>query len=296
MVSAHERRARSNARTGQSERARGTPRRVSDLRPGGVAERSDATRMDRRQNVLAEILRSGGGGIGFVFSRMRRRALTLLARLLGLTFDGSIQIGVNVYAEDVAESFVNTFSRTGGLFFCEDGECRWWHESVAEYLAACALAKTSTVEKLRSIMKRWQEDAWQEVLIFLLGIISQKGPHVHASLGPSECVEEILQGANGDQAGLFLFLALGEGAALRPDVEDQLISSLIRNTISIGQFEECCGYVEMLERQGRSPIQILQRLSERTRVRNALSDLRCDSRLKEWMRKKAAKACDELGL
>jgi hypothetical protein len=143
-------------------------------------------------------------------------------------------------------------------------------------------------------MSRWDEDHWSEVLCFLLGIISQTADG--ASISPSESVDLILNGPNGENAGLFLFLALGEGAALHPELEERLIEKLIMNTRMVGGEEDCCDYVNGLERQGKSPIQILQRLSDRPRVKKALEDLARDPSLCDWMRDKAVNACQELGI
>jgi hypothetical protein len=96
--------------------------------------------------------------------------------------------------------------------------------------------------------------------------------------------------------GLLLYISLAEGAAVDKEMEEFVIRGLVHGATRLGQHPECQEYDEELGRKGRSPVELLSKLSDRPAAVIGLRDIRNDPSVGTWMRKKAEEALDRIEL
>jgi hypothetical protein len=125
-------------------------------------------------------------------------------------------------AETVGEHFIEVLSRRSGVFICRRGICDWTHPTFREYLTACALARMHQPDSAGAwiILRRWTEDPWKEVVLFLLGIWSRQH-YVH------KLVQRISQSGSQKLGLLLAGTALAEGVRVTPAVYSGIVDALL---------------------------------------------------------------------
>lgn len=226
------------------------------------------------------------------------------------------------HAEVKARRAVLALGRLSGLFFCDGETCQWWHNTIAEYLAACVLLNASR-ERLFALATRWDQDQWGGVVLFLLSLLGRPktgaGRHksavtpkftvtVRTPIPPfiderfesltMELAQHILEIAapqNG-VAALFLAAAWAEGAKLSWPLTANLIEHLRGSCLMAAEHDFCRQVYADLANSGRSPIDLLGRLAYEPEAATALLDMLRNRKLHYWARESAALACLRAGM
>jgi hypothetical protein len=195
-----------------------------------------------------------------------------------------------------AREFVQFVGAGSGLLlidvFDDKERWRWWHSTVRDYLAALAIASGPAESHLLSL-ERWEDSSWQEVVIFMMAILSvrhRRNPNNHPDV--THLFQHLLD--NSSQCGLLLYISLAEGAAVDENMEEFVIQGLVRGATRLGQHPECEGYDEELGRKGRSPVELLLKLSDRPAALIGLRNIKDDLSVGPWMRKKAEEALERI--
>lgn len=191
-----------------------------------------------------------------------------------------------------AREFIEVVAVGSGLLVIdivdEQEHWRWWHATVRDYLASLAIATGSSASQLLTLDK-WEDPTWQEVVIFMMAILSVnhlRNPEQYPDV--THLFQYLLD--NSSQCNLLLFICLAEGAAVDEDMENVLIEELVRGATRLGQHPECEEYDEELGRKGRSPIELLAKLSDRPAALTGLKSIADDLSIGPWMRTKAEEA------
>lgn len=80
--------------------------------------------------------------------------------------------------EAQAKRYVQVVRERGGLLVRRGDALDFVHPTFREYLAACALLHQPRAKVDEVIRTRWHDDAWQGVVLFLLGLLSDDGADV----------------------------------------------------------------------------------------------------------------------
>jgi hypothetical protein len=198
-----------------------------------------------------------------------------------------------------ARDSVKALGRLSGVFYCDDQECYWLHNTVREYLAAYVIARTAQRDSLLEFSTRWKDESWSEVALFLLALLNQ-------SKEREENVGELTEGlarhiirAEEFQGAVVLFLcaAWAEGAAMPWPLSGELIEFLRSSVVEVGgKKTECESVYADLANSGRSPIDLLGRLSSNPSAASALEEIIRKRELKLWARESACMAALRAGM
>jgi len=222
-----------------------------------------------------------------------------------------------------ANDCIKVLGRLSGLLFCDGRHCSWSHNTVREYLAASLLSRSSSKQELLSIAARWNEEPWAEVVLFLFSILTmrdcgssqrdifnadpcegsidvpvancEKTSNVPELSG--ELANHILNSVDPNgPAALFLAAAWAEGASISWPLTEELIEFLRSSSLMAAAKGECEQVYEDLASSGRSPIELLGRLTINPGSRDALLEIVSNHELKYWARESAALACLRAGM
>lgn len=197
-------------------------------------------------------------------------------------------------AQKRAREFVNFVATGSGLVTLDKDRWRWWHASVRDYLAAFALA-TGSRENQMSSLEMWDTSIWKEIIVLMMAIMSAKHEQ-----DPDEYpdVTRLFRYLSGKYvgSGLLLYIALAEGAKVEQAMELFVIESLVGGAIKMGSVAECKAYNDELESQGRSPVELLAKMSDRPAAVNGLMEIRDDPSVEPWMRSQAERALRRIRL
>jgi hypothetical protein len=152
-----------------------------------------------------------------------------------------------------------------GLLAWSTGEITFAHDTFREYLAAFKVANRSEPDEnaTRALLSRWRDSGWREVVLFALGIWSEKGNDLTDDLKTSIDLTS--------REGLeFAGAALAEGVRLDRRFEDEIVDRLV---------------------EARA-LEVLRVLYRRERVTDGLRSLACDRACNPdpWNRALAAEA------
>jgi hypothetical protein len=181
---------------------------------------------------------------------------------------------------------------SGLLLINDKGRWRWWHSTVRDYLAAIAIANSPQVDRIDRL-QNWENSIWQEIIIFMMAVLSEKhrrNPARYANV--TTLFENLINLSN--RCGLLLYISLAEGAAVDEQMEEFVIASLVQGAVQIGKYSECADYDLELSRKGRSPVELLSKLSDRPAAIKGLIKIKNDMSVESWMRKKAGEALTQL--
>jgi hypothetical protein len=164
---------------------------------------------------------------------------------------------------------------------------RWWHSAVRDYLAALAIANGSP-QGQRDILRKRGNSTWDEVIIFMMAILSARhagDPERHPNI--TGLFRYLLD--TDSECGLLLYTALAEGAAVDENMEGFVISQLVEAAKRLGH-ADCEHYNLELGLKGRSPVQLLAKLSDRSNALRGLREIKDDLEIGPWMRGEAEEA------
>jgi len=191
-------------------------------------------------------------------------------------------------AKKRAREFVQYVAVGSGLLLIEvihgRERWRWWHATVRDYLAALAISEGARADHLASLLK-WENSIWQEIIIFMISILSVKhrrDPNRHPDV--TDLFQYLLD--NNSMCGLLLYISLADGAAVDEKMEQFVIEQLVRAATRLGQHPECEDYDQELGRKGRSPVELLSKLSDRPAALIGLKNIKNDLSVGQWMREK----------
>ena len=262
--------------------------------------------LEKEMNPRAAALRS---------SILERIALNTTEHQLDATLGAAVRCCAN-YLKDalaisrdealiIARESVMALGRYSGVFFCDDEKCYWSHNTIREYLAANLLAQSASKERLFEVALLWDQEPWPEVILFLFSLLTKRDDGetdpVDLTKALAQHVLDAAKPADG-VAALFLAAAWAEGAALSPPLTDALIWHLHGSIVQAAEKrsgksnDHCAEFYDELQGRGRSPIDLLGRLSRWPAAAAALIDVVADNGLKEWARKSAALACLRAGM
>jgi len=196
-------------------------------------------------------------------------------------------------AKLIAGRFLGAIARRSGLFAEVQDEVRWQHETFREYLAACALARSSRDDMLAAA-ERFSDDRWRQVVIFLLAKLSRvRGASEDAS---SSLLDVIMQKPGVKHAPCFTAAAaIAEGAKASPQTRQQVISELKRVAIRGGKLDYCEPVYAKWSRVGSSPTDLLGRLLPDPDAREALVAVVKDPEVLNYQRQNAIRALSTAG-
>lgn len=187
-----------------------------------------------------------------------------------------------------AREFVQSVAAGSGLIILDKGQWRWWHASVRDYFAACALANGPQDSQLLSL-ELYDTSIWKEIIVLMMAILSVKhgrNPERHADV--TQLFRHLSE--TYDNCGLLLYIALAEGAVVEEDMELFVIESLVQGAIKMGSVADCKAYNDELESQGRSPVELLAKMSDRPAAVSGLVKIRDAPGVEPWMRSQAERA------
>jgi TIR domain/NACHT domain len=172
------------------------------------------------------------------------------------------------HAEVYGKELIAVMARRSGVFFQRGDNYQMVHATFQEYLAAWSIASSlkPTDQSAWAYVTRWQEDAWQDVVLFLLSIWSELDDGVTA------LVERIA--TESDDGALFAGMVLAEGVQVSPDVEQNIVKALL---------------VQLRRNWGSwlvplQPLDVLVRLGHRGLVLEGLRKLAQDAEVDEQVR------------
>jgi thioredoxin-like negative regulator of GroEL/energy-coupling factor transporter ATP-binding protein EcfA2 len=191
------------------------------------------------------------------------------------------QVGVGDSIDDEWLSVqVNILLQRSGLLFQRGREMVFIHDTFREFLAASAIANkySSNHKRAESLAKLLGRDGWREVLLFLLGVWSEKGTDV------SGIVRQIYKSPRYILAGI----ALAEGAQVSADLESKIITSLVNRARRVkdksNSFET-----------DTTSVSVLSRIRGRDQVRIGLLNLTREPDVDLYVALKAAESLASLG-
>jgi tetratricopeptide (TPR) repeat protein len=124
-----------------------------------------------------------------------------------------------IEASHWAQVFISISTKRSAIFTSSHGLCSWIHPTFREYLAAEAITTLPhSQQQLFSYADRWSEEPWQEVVLFLVAIESQRG-------NATNLVRHIAR-HNSLEALLFVGAILAEGTVVDPAVMNGALESL----------------------------------------------------------------------
>ena len=98
------------------------------------------------------------------------RSLTRsLAKVLGTALNLS-----ELIADSRAEELVKFLEARSGVLRATAHQFEWMHPTFREFLAAEELAEKSNPAQIEAILRRFQDAAWRQVVLFLVGILSER--------------------------------------------------------------------------------------------------------------------------
>lgn len=187
-----------------------------------------------------------------------------------------------------AREFVQWIASGSGLIILDKGQWRWWHASVRDYFAACALANGPEDNQLSSL-ELYDNSIWKEIIVLMMAMMSVKhrrNPERHADV--TRLFRHLSE--THEDCGMLLYIALAEGALVEDDMEFFVIESLVRGAIQMGSVDFCKEYNDELESQGRSPVDLLAKMSDRPAAVRGLVKIRDTPEVEAWMRSQADRA------
>ena len=125
-------------------------------------------------------------------------------------------------ASGLSRKFLRVSTRRTAVFSVSGGVCSWIHPTIREYLAAEAIVqatKHSRIE-LEAYIAKWDQESWQQVIIFLLAIVSR---HQDVTL----LVGAIIQDKS-IESFLFVGAALMEGIRVETGFVEYALTSIAK--------------------------------------------------------------------
>jgi hypothetical protein len=177
--------------------------------------------------------------------------------------------------EAQVKRYVQAVRERGGLLVRRGDALDFIHPTFREYLAACALRHQSWAEVDEVIRTRWADDAWREVMLFLLGLLSDEGKDV------SGLVQDILD--SGEEGLYFAAACLAEQVTVDEKLSDRIVDDLL----SAARSGKRSPYGEVTALGG---------LQGNERAVAALLALACDEEVIEWVHVEAAVTLGKLDL
>jgi hypothetical protein len=184
-----------------------------------------------------------------------------------------------------AREFVEWVAAGSGLIILDKGQWRWWHASVRDYFAAYALANGPQDSQLLTL-ELYDTSIWKEIIVLMMSILSvrhRRNPERNADV--TQLFRQLSE--THDDCGLLLYIALSEGAVVDDDMELFVIESLVSGAMRMGSDVNCKAYNDELESQGRSPVELLARMSDRPAAVSGLMKIRDAAGIEPWMRSQA---------
>jgi SIR2-like domain/NACHT domain len=193
----------------------------------------------------------------------------------------------------IASHLMGVLIRRTGLLREVAGEIEWSHQTLREYLAACAL-KRAPLEEIREAVSKWEQDTWAEIVVFLL---IRGGAKSSVRLLPaSELLDGILSTKRTDyKAYLYAANVIAEGATVSDGVKDRVVEGVKSVAIRGGQLDYCQSVYADWSKTGKSPTDLLRRMLPNATAERALLDLiRADVEM--WQKENAIRACIDGGI
>lgn len=181
---------------------------------------------------------------------------------------------------------MKTLLRRTSLLTQRGDEQTFIHDTFREYLAASALAFTSEPndEESWSYVSSWAEQSHREVVLFLLGIWSEKGKNV------SGLVQRIRESSK-NEGLLFVGTALSEGTKVDAEIEESIVQSLLVNAKKASDSDYWVPFYWNFS----DPLDVLSALQSREPVTTGLLKLAQDPEVDVWTRTRVAEALVEIG-
>lgn len=247
---------------------------------GNEKHSSDGVNRDERADLIAMLAKMA------LFSTERSEPFTLddVRRHLG---SGWPRAAGAVAEVSVKEGFTRAGLHSGLLTVDKEDRVVWWHASVREYLTARALADGPEDERLQKL-KLCNEPQWLETIVMMLLILSVR--HYRCADRNPDVTKYFNELSMQSDAGLVMYFALADGAAVDSRTERLVIGNLVDGAIRLGQMSECREFNEELALQGRSPIQLLMKLRRTPRAVEGIAAIRDHPDVMPWMREEARAA------
>jgi hypothetical protein len=200
-----------------------------------------------------------------------------------------MKLATTINARKRTRDFLQHVAGGSGLLLIDDqGRWRWWHSTVRDYLAAVAIANGPQEGQIHRL-ENFENSTWQEIIVYMMAVLSARHRRNPVRFPDVTGLFEHLIG-NSENCGLLLYIALAEGAAVDERMEEFVIERLVHGAVQLGKHSECEEYDQELGRKGRSPVELLLKLSDRPAALNGLVRIKNDISIEPWMREKADQA------
>lgn len=175
-----------------------------------------------------------------------------------------------VHARVYGKSFIEVMAQHSGIFTLHGESYDFVHPTFREYLAAVAIINDCEQELdsiyLRAVSK-WQNDDWREVILFTLGVLSDR------NIVPTNLLQKILN--SGEEGLYFTAEALSEGILISEAFQGKVIEELLKAACQM-QLHELSW--------SSNPINFLVDLQSDKRATEALYTLVCNDSVSKEIR------------
>jgi hypothetical protein len=123
-----------------------------------------------------------------------------------------------------ADRMVSFLGLRSGVFRMSTGQGEWLHPTFREFLAAEAVAENGDVRAISDVLDRFTEDAWRQVALFLIAILSER----------ESVVRELRRiKPQSHPLGLaFVGVAIAEGADVPPEFTAEVVRDLCADVLA----------------------------------------------------------------
>jgi len=170
-----------------------------------------------------------------------------------------------------------------GLLVREQDSIRWWHASVRDFLTGCALSEL-LVKNESAFECHWDKPEFSEACVFCLVRTSLKHAK-HPSRYPD--IAPLVRRCMDKNFTVQLYHVVAEGARFSDGLGDYLAQCLVDGAIRVRAKQECEIWNRDLQRQGRSPVDMLKKLRKYPAALRGLERIADDQSLLPWMREQA---------
>jgi hypothetical protein len=197
------------------------------------------------------------------------------------------------HAKLIAEHLMGTLTRRTGLFRDVGDEIEWSHQTIRDYLAACALRK-APLEVIKKAVGKWGQDNWADTIVFLFTINDSKA--AERGFPISELLDQILAEERDDlRAYMFVARLIAEGAAASAELKERVIKAVKSVAVNGGKNEHCRSVYAEWSKTGRSPTDLLRRMLPDSLAELSLLEIvTADTGI--WQKENAIRACVEAGI
>ena len=194
--------------------------------------------------------------------------------------------------EAQAKRYVQMVRERGGLLVRRGDTLDFIHPTFREYLAACALLRRPRAGVDEVIRTRWADDNWREVVLFLLGLLSDdrdQTSEVSETSEVSRLVQDILE--SGKEGLYFAAACLTDQVAVDKRLSDRIVDDLL--CTAQGMSWDDWALADFTRRY--NPITALGELRGNERAVIGLLTLGCDKNIEGWVRVRTTVVLSEMG-